>query len=170
MAEELGQLVPTGGGDPIPLLKPKLTIGRRGGCDIALKFPNVSTRHCELAFENGYWHIRDLGSTNGIKVNGARCSDKFVLPSDRITIAKHHYTIEYDADPSAAPPVEEEDIFSKSLMEKAGLSRPDTSRRPQRPSPSREPKPEARENRRPNSRPASGGNSDDDLAMDFLSD
>ena len=127
--EPLGYLEPTGGGDPIPLLKSRLLIGRRGGCDIALKFPNVSSRHCELEIRNGYWHVTDLGSRNGIKVNGLRCDAKYLLPGDELTVAKHRYEVQYTADPTSPPP-EEEDIFAKSLMEKAGLERsPDRPRR-----------------------------------------
>ncbi len=37
----LGQLVPVGGGDPIPLLKPELLVGRRNNCDIILSFLNA---------------------------------------------------------------------------------------------------------------------------------
>jgi len=41
-----GELIPQGGGDPIPLLKPLLTVGRRESADIVLRFPNVSGTHC----------------------------------------------------------------------------------------------------------------------------
>ena len=64
----MGQLIPVGGGDPIPLRKPKLLVGRRPSCDIRLEFPNVSSQHCELEWINGYWRLRDLRSSNGTKV------------------------------------------------------------------------------------------------------
>ena len=139
-----GQLVPCGGGDPIPLLKATLRIGRSGGCDIALRYPNVSSRHCELSFQNGYWHVRDLGSSNGIRVNGNRCDESFLHPGDELQVARHRYEVVYEADPSAPPPPEE-DPFAKSLMEKAGLdrsgrakSREQASERPTKP-PERKP-------------------------------
>ena len=69
----LGQLIPVGGGDPIPMNRPKLLVGRRSSCDIKLDFQNVSSHHCEFELRDGYWHIRDLGSSNGVKVNGERC-------------------------------------------------------------------------------------------------
>ena len=47
----LGELVPVGGGDPIPLIKEKLLVGRRESCDIVLRFANVSAHHCQLTFE-----------------------------------------------------------------------------------------------------------------------
>ena len=43
-----GELIPVGGGDPIPLLKKSLLIGRRESCDIVLRFSNVSAHHCQL--------------------------------------------------------------------------------------------------------------------------
>src|SRR5688572_5818812 len=64
-----GHLVPVGGGDNIPLIRSVMTLGRRDSCDICLRFPNISGRHCELSFREGYWFVRDLNSTNGIKVN-----------------------------------------------------------------------------------------------------
>lgn len=117
-----GQLNPCGGGDPIPLLKLKLLIGRRSSCDIALKFPNVSSHHCEMELVNGYWHVRDLGSRNGIKVNGVRCDSKWLLPGDVLSVAKHKYEVAYSPQGDAPPP-EDEDPFAQSLLEKAGLTR-----------------------------------------------
>jgi len=117
-----GELVPTGGGDPIPLLKQHLIIGRRPICDISLQYQNISSQHCEMEIQNGYWHIQDLGSSNGIKVNGVRCESKYLFPGDEISIAKHKYEISYEP-ASDAPPPEEEDVFATSLMEKAGLVR-----------------------------------------------
>ena len=138
----LGQLVPVGGGDPIPLLKTPLLIGRRSRCDIVLDFPNVSSQHCELAFINGFWQIRDLGSSNGIKVNGEWLDTKFLQPGDMVTIAKHQFTINF-APGAAAPPQEEENPFAMSLLEKAGLEkRRDDARQHRKSAPSvRTPKP-----------------------------
>ncbi|GIX03141.1 MAG: hypothetical protein KatS3mg113_0147 [Planctomycetaceae bacterium] len=126
-----GELIPLGGGDPIPLLKPRLLVGRRPSCDITLDFPNVSSHHCEMELINGYWRLRNLSNTNGTKVNGERITEKFVQPGDTISFAKHQYEIVYTPDPTAGPPPEEENPFSRSLLEKAGLSRGDSyPRRP----------------------------------------
>lgn len=118
----LGELLPTGGGDPIPLLKSKLLIGRRDDCDITLRFPNVSSHHCELELVDGYWLIRDLDSSNGIKVNGRRCPQNWLLPGDEVAVAKHKFEIKYIAQGPAPVPMDEFDP-SVSLMEKAGMSR-----------------------------------------------
>ncbi len=134
MAEQvLGELVPMGGGDPIPLFKPRLAIGRRSNCDIVLEFPNVSSQHCELQFEHGYWIVRDLGSRNGVKVNGERVDSKWLQPGDELTIAKHRYEVCYTPSADGPPPEaleESQNPFGRSLLEKAGLARPE--RRPER--------------------------------------
>jgi adenylate cyclase len=121
-----GELVPVGGGDTIPLIRDVLTIGRRESCDICLRLPNVSGIHCELTNRDGYWYIRDQGSTNGIKVNGVRVQQKLLHPGDKITIAKRHWTIEYtlQAGKRAMQEIMEDDVMSQSLLEKAGLVRP----------------------------------------------
>jgi pSer/pThr/pTyr-binding forkhead associated (FHA) protein len=126
-----GVLVPVGGGDPIPLIRDKLTIGRREICDIHLPFPNVSGLHAELSYRNGYWHIRDKGSTNGIKVNGTRVQEKYLHPNDEITIAKRKFKISYElqAGHQALEDImEDEDVLGVPLMEKAGLTRPKRER------------------------------------------
>jgi adenylate cyclase len=131
--ETLGELVPVGGGDPVPLTSPTMTIGRRESCDICLKFQNVSGTHCELTYQDGYWLIRDLGSTNGVKVNGERTTRKALRPGDEVSVATHRYSIEYILPLGAkldAALAEEEDVFGQSLMEKAGLEKP-KDRRPQ---------------------------------------
>ncbi len=140
----LGQLVPVGGGDPIPLLKTPLLIGRRSRCDIVLNFPNISSQHCELAFINGFWQIRDLGSSNGIKVNGERLDTKFLQPGDQVSIARHKFIINFAPGASAPPPREDDDPFALSLLEKAGLERRrDDSRNLRRPASHQPRKPES---------------------------
>jgi adenylate cyclase len=123
-----GRLVPIGGGDPIPLLGEKLLVGRRSSCDIKLDFQNVSSHHCQLELREGYWFVRDLGSSNGTKVNGERVTDSVVLPGDELRIAKHSFEIEYEVSAGSEVP-EREDTFSRSLMEKAGLETDRPSRR-----------------------------------------
>ena len=114
-----GELVPCGGGDPIPLVKQKVLLGRRNSCDISLRFPNVSSHHCQMELLNGHWFVRDLNSRNGIKVNGVRCDSKWLMPGDVLSVAKHRYELVYT--PEGAPPPEDDDPFAVGLLEKAGL-------------------------------------------------
>jgi len=121
-----GELVPVGGGDPIPLLKKTLLVGRRESCDIVLRFSNVSAHHCQLTVNAGYWHVRDLQSRNGVKVSGVRVTEKRIDPGDTLSVAKHKYELHYspiDLGAVGPPPPErpDSDIFNKSLLERAGL-------------------------------------------------
>jgi pSer/pThr/pTyr-binding forkhead associated (FHA) protein len=124
-----GELVPIGGGDNIPLLKPALTIGRRESCDVVLRFSNVSGQHCQLSLESGYWFVQDMNSQNGTKVNGSRVVRKRLDPGDTLSMAKHKYTIQYSPIENGAtgpPPSDEADleqVLSKSLLDRAGLQR-----------------------------------------------
>ena len=64
----LGELLPVGGGDPIPLLKKSLLVGRRESCDIVLRFSNVSAHHCQLTLTGGYWPAYLFGADYAINV------------------------------------------------------------------------------------------------------
>lgn len=128
----IGELVPLGGGDPIPLKgerlidQHKLLIGRRESCDIVLRFANVSAHHCELSCDGGYLYVRDLQSRNGVKVNDVRVNKKRLDPGDVIAVAKHRYRVQYDPTEFGAagpPPPDDstEEILRESLLSRAGL-------------------------------------------------
>ena len=62
-------------------------IGRSRECDVVLADSNVSRRHAELRPVDGGWTIADLGSTNGVKVNGTVVRGPApVAPGDRIEV------------------------------------------------------------------------------------
>jgi predicted component of type VI protein secretion system len=136
-----GELIPVGGGDPIPLLKRSLLVGRRESCDIVLRFSNVSAHHCQLSVTGGYWYVRDLKSRNGVKLNGVRVSERRVDPGDVLSIATHAYEMKYfPAELGAVgpppPEVSETKIFGKSLLERAGLERESPRKLKTEPAPS----------------------------------
>jgi predicted component of type VI protein secretion system len=150
-SKKLGVLKPVGGGDPVPLLRDTLLVGRRPSCDICLDFENVSGKHCELRFINGQWYVRDLGSRNGTTVNGIKLTgEQSVMPDVELGIASHAFTIDYEPSrPSgalAAGEMMDEDMVEtrkrRSLMEMAGLESDDRPRKPVRP-----PRASAREER-----------------------
>jgi hypothetical protein len=64
----------------------RLLIGRSRDCDVTVDDPNVSRRHAELRNEGGYWVVADLGSTNGVKVNGHRVDQARLEPGDEIVL------------------------------------------------------------------------------------
>jgi len=135
-----GELIPLGGGDPIPLLKQQLLIGRRESCDIVLRFANVSAHHGQLSIDSGYWYVRDLQSRNGIKINDVRIEkdqQRRLDPGDTLAIAKHKYRVEYEpADLGAIgpPPADNlsQEIMHESLLSRAGLDHRDVAREAKR--------------------------------------
>ena len=86
LSDVLGIMHPVGGGDPIPLTKAELVVGRRPGCDIRLDFENISGKHCVLRLINGVWMVRDLGSTNGTTVNNAPVQEWQLADGDVIRL------------------------------------------------------------------------------------
>ena len=68
------------------ITKPSVVLGRSREADVRVADVNVSRRHAELRQEGtGYW-IVDLGSTNGLEVNGKRTDRSRVRDGDRITM------------------------------------------------------------------------------------
>jgi hypothetical protein len=64
----------------------RTTIGRSRECDIVIDDPNVSRKHAELRRTIDGWTVVDLGSTNGVKVNGRRVREAVLSPGDEITL------------------------------------------------------------------------------------
>ncbi len=117
----LGVLKPCKGGNPIPLTKPKMLVGRKSFCDIELKFKNVSSRHCELEFRDGFWYVKDLDSTNGTSINGKGCQHEWVKPGSILGIARHRFTLEYQATGQPKDEKSVAEVTSSSLADMAGL-------------------------------------------------
>jgi pSer/pThr/pTyr-binding forkhead associated (FHA) protein len=122
--EVFGELIPCGGGDPIPLMRSKLLVGRKSFCDVTLPYANVSSQHCELQLKDGFWHVRDLGSTNGVRVDGQPCTSDWLLPGDELSVASHRYTIHYSPPQDRPPPKRQKagPAFEGGLAELAGVS------------------------------------------------
>jgi hypothetical protein len=71
-------------------------VGRSRDCDVVVSDPNVSRRHIELRRGERGWAAVDLGSTNGMKVNGRRLGHAELEPGDRITIGITDLTFELE--------------------------------------------------------------------------
>jgi hypothetical protein len=66
--------------------KRRIVIGRSRDCDVQLQDANVSRRHAELRQEGAAYWIVDLGSTNGMEVNGKRVKRAKLADGDTITL------------------------------------------------------------------------------------
>jgi predicted component of type VI protein secretion system len=96
------QLVALNDGPNILLDKPILLLGRHPECDIQIDSRKISRRHCCIAQVSDYLVVRDLGSTNGVRINGVRVTDGRLNAGDELTIGNHRYQITWDA--NFAPP------------------------------------------------------------------
>ena len=81
-------------GPDITLDRAMVMVGRHPHCDARLDSLRVSRRHCILTEDGGEVVVRDLGSTNGIRINGQRVEDGRLRPGDEISIAHMRYRLE----------------------------------------------------------------------------
>jgi FHA domain len=65
-------------------LSPKTTIGTDPKCNVVLNDKFMSSKHAEVAAENGVWVLRDSGSTNGTYVNNRRVDRHELVDNDFI--------------------------------------------------------------------------------------
>jgi len=80
-------------GPSILLDKPILLFGRHEECDVQLNSKKVSRKHCCLAQVSDYLVVRDLGSTNGVRINGQRVAEGKLVPGDELQIGNFKYQV-----------------------------------------------------------------------------
>jgi predicted component of type VI protein secretion system len=88
------RLVALDEGPDIILDRAMVVVGRHPSCDTRLDSLRVSRHHCCMTHENGDVMVRDLGSTNGIRINGQRVEIGRVRPGDELSIAHIRYRLE----------------------------------------------------------------------------
>lgn len=80
----------------VPLLKERMTLGRRPYNDIVVDNLAVSGEHAALQAIGNEYYIEDLNSTNGTFINGKKIKRQILHAGDSIEIGK--YTIKYAND------------------------------------------------------------------------
>jgi hypothetical protein len=98
------QLVALNDGPSILVDKPILMLGRHPECDIQIDSRKISRRHCCIAQVADYLVVRDLDSTNGIRINGVRIVEGKLCHGDELTIGNHRYRVVWDEGPVPARP------------------------------------------------------------------
>lgn len=91
------QLVPLDNSPPLEITHEMTLIGRGEGCDLRLDHKSVSKLHCVLVKTDGLILLRDLGSTNGTRVNGQRVRRAALLPDDQLSIASLKFRVLFGA-------------------------------------------------------------------------
>ena len=91
-------LIAVSEGTNIQLDKPIVLIGRHQECDIQIPSRKISRRHCCIALINDHLVVRDLGSTNGIRINGIKVVEGNLQADDQLTIGNMCYQVKWGGD------------------------------------------------------------------------
>jgi two-component system cell cycle response regulator len=81
-------------GEIVEIDRDTAIVGRHSEADLRLIDPDVSRRHCRIGVEDGMWRIVDLGSTNGVYLNGVRLTEANLYPGDRLRIGSIEFIVE----------------------------------------------------------------------------
>jgi predicted component of type VI protein secretion system len=81
----------------------RITIGRAPDNMLQIDDPSVSQRHAQLLLLGESYHLKDLGSTNGTRVNSVLVRDTLLRVGDRIRFGKVEARYESDATGEAQP-------------------------------------------------------------------
>ena len=96
------RLVPLARGAPITLDKPIMLVGRNPDCDIVLQSSTkVSRRHCCIAQVYDRYVIRDLGSMNGVRINGQRVVEGDLTPGCQVSVGDVVFSFQVDVTSSS---------------------------------------------------------------------
>jgi hypothetical protein len=80
----------------ITLTKESTLVGRNPACDITLDHGSISRQHCLMQVTDRGLHVKDLGTTNGTKINGSGITEGFVNPGDQLTMGHLVFVLEKD--------------------------------------------------------------------------
>ncbi len=88
------RLVALDEGSDIPLDRSMVVVGRHPLCDVRLDSLRISRHHCCMTQVKDEVDVRDLGSTNGIRINGERVERGRLRTGDELSIAHIRYRLE----------------------------------------------------------------------------
>ena len=81
-------------GHTVDVTRSDVILGRHSESDLRLPMPDVSRRHCRFVFAASGWEVVDLGSLNGVFVNGARVLRSPLRPGDQLRLGGLEFEVE----------------------------------------------------------------------------
>lgn len=129
----LAQLISVKGDRTIRITKDITVVGRRPEvCDLVIPSDSISKIHTVISKTDGLLFVRDLGSTNGTRVNGQRVTRGALLPGDELAFASVKFKVHLGPDEGsdsdvvghgdrteviqALPPMGEEEAFDEDSV------------------------------------------------------
>lgn len=97
------RLIPVDGGDAVEISRDLCLIGRKDDCDIRIDHKSISKQHCVIVKTDGALLLRDLGSTNGTRVNHQRVRRAALVPNDIVAFAAFSFRVAYGKTEAPAP-------------------------------------------------------------------
>jgi pSer/pThr/pTyr-binding forkhead associated (FHA) protein len=108
---------------------PEIVIGRSPSCTVTIANPSISRNHVKIVRDSGVYLVRDLGSLNGVYVNGNKITEAPLIDQDEITLGPYRLVF-FEADlPEQQPRESKEDDTaddnSVAVHERQGVAEED---------------------------------------------
>lgn len=113
------KLHPDEGGRPLVIDRTLVRIGRETDSDICISDPSVSRQHAEIEWRDGQWCIFDLGSSNGVRLEGQAVPSAYLVSGQRLMIGKVGYRVEVEGMGSSEATMLASDFLKKKPQAEA---------------------------------------------------
>jgi predicted component of type VI protein secretion system len=95
----------------------EFVVGRSTECQLSLDDPLVSRRHAVLRVRRDGVSVQDLGSRNGVVVNGAKISgERELVAGDRVSIGSQEMVLHAAADANPAALAAQDDMYRRATQ------------------------------------------------------
>ena len=96
----------------LTLTQSPIRIGRHRNVDVRLDDESVSLFHCQIDQINGTLWVRDLGSSDGIFVNGFNVPQSHLMPGDRLTVGTISFRVQYKHEARSRATIAEAEVVA----------------------------------------------------------
>lgn len=111
-------------------------------CDLTIVDVNVSRQHCAIERRDDAYYVVDLGSTNGVIIDGKRVNDHRIEEGDVLLLSSHRLHASFDPPSMEEPPIVQRNPLAEArLPQVTGKLRPVGGEVIAEPEPEPEPEP-----------------------------